>query len=86
MIARDPDITRLIDRLKRRGLAERIRSRQDRRVVEVGITEKGLAVLRGLDSHVDRLPKAMLGHLGSQRLRRLGRLLDAVIADLGTFP
>ena len=86
MIARDPDITRLIDRLKRRGLVERIRSRQDRRVVEVGITEKGLAVLRGLDTHVERLPKAMLGHLGSQRLRKLGRLLEAVIADLGTFP
>ena len=86
MIARDPDITRLIDRLRRRGLVDRIRSRQDRRVVEVGITDKGLAVLRGLDAHVERLPKAMLGHLGTQRLRQLGSLLEAVISDLGTFP
>ena len=86
MIARDPDITRLIDRLRRRGLAERVRSRQDRRVVEVGITDKGLAVLRGLDAHVERLPRAMLGHLGAERLRQLGRLLEVVISDLGTFP
>ena len=39
-IARDPDITRLVDRLNRRGLVTRVRGRRDRRVVEVGITEK----------------------------------------------
>src|SRR5712691_4628287 len=51
MIARDPDITRLVDRLSRRGLVTRGRSRRDRRVVEVGITEKGDAILRRLDEH-----------------------------------
>ena len=86
MITRDSDITRVIDRLRTRGLVERLRSREDRRVVEVGVTDKGLAVLRGLDTHVERMPKAMLGHLGAKRLRLLGRLLEAVIADPGTFP
>ena len=86
MIARDPDITRLIDRLGRRGLVERIRSRRDRRVVEVGITNQGLAVVRGLDAHVQRMPKALLGHLGVERLPQLGSLLEAVIAGMGTFP
>ncbi len=38
MIARDPDITRLVDRLSRGGLVTRVRGRRDRRVVEVGIT------------------------------------------------
>src|SRR4249920_2547247 len=61
MIDRDPDITRLVDRLERRGLVKRTRSRQDRRVVEVGISDKGLALVRGLDSHVQRMPKALLG-------------------------
>ena len=86
MIARDPDITRLVDRLGRRGLVGRGRSRQDRRVVEVGITEKGLQVLRTLDQHVDRFPKAMLGHLGLKKLEQLVALLGAVIAQRGTFP
>ena len=31
MIARDPDVTRLVDRLSRRGLVTRVRGRQDRR-------------------------------------------------------
>lgn len=86
MISRDPDITRLVDRLGKRGLVERGRGRKDRRVVEVGITDKALTVLRGLDAHVERMPKAMLGHLGATRLRQLGRLLDVVISDAGTFP
>jgi DNA-binding MarR family transcriptional regulator len=86
MIARDPDITRLVDRLERRGLVTRIRGRQDRRVVEVGITDAGLAILRGLDEHVDRFPKSMLGHLGVKKLEQLGVLLDQALSDLGTFP
>ena len=86
MIDRDPDITRLIDRLEKRGLVKRIRSRRDRRVVEVGITDKGLALVRGLDAHVQRMPKALLGHLGVERLGQFGILLEAVISDLGTFP
>lgn len=86
MISRDPDITRLIDRLSRRGLVARVRRRRDRRVVEVAITDNGREVLRGLDAHVDRMPKAMLGHLGARKLERLGRLLENVISELGAFP
>ncbi len=86
MIERDPDITRLVDRLEKRGLVKRTRSRQDRRVVEVGISDKGLALVRGLDAHAQRMPKALLGHLGVERLRQLGSLLEAVISDVGTFP
>ena len=40
-IARDPDITRLVDQLRARGLVTRARSRKDRRVVEVSITSQG---------------------------------------------
>ena len=86
MIERDPDITRLIDRLEKRGLVKRSRSRQDRRVVEVGMTDKGLVLVRGLDAHVQRLPKALLGRLGAERVRQLATLLEAVISELGTFP
>lgn len=86
MIDRDPDITRLIDRLEKRGLVERFRSRRDRRVVEVCITKKGLAAVRGLDAHALRMPKALLGHLGVKRLRQLVSLLEGVISGLGQFP
>jgi len=86
MVARDPDVTRLVDRLSRRGLVNRVRGRRDRRVVEVGITEKGREILRSLDEHVDRMPKAMLGHLGARKLEQLNGLLDDLMAERGRFP
>ena len=86
MVARDPDVTRVVDRLATRGLVARTRSNRDRRVVEVGITEAGLALLGDLDVHARRMPKAILGHLGPTRLGKLRTLLEAVIAEMGTFP
>ncbi len=85
MIDRDPDITRLIDRLEKRGLVKRFRTHQDRRVIEVGITTAGLDLLRGLDSQAQRMPKALLGNLGAAKLRQLGNLLETVISNLGKF-
>jgi DNA-binding MarR family transcriptional regulator len=86
MVARDPDVTRLLDRLAERGLVDRMRSRSDRRVVQVGITAKGLDLLGGLDEPVERLPKVMLGHLGASQLRQLRTLLERVIDQPHTFP
>ena len=86
MISRDPDITRLVDRLEKRGLVARVRGRKDRRVVEVEITEKGLELLRSLDEHVDRFPRSVLGHLGPKKLEQLGVLIEQTLTDLGTFP
>ena len=86
MIARDPDVTRLVDRLEKRGLVTRARSTEDRRVIEVGITSKGLDLVHSLDPHAARMPKALLGHLGSKRSKQLRDLLEVVLSELGTFP
>src|SRR5262245_15481563 len=86
MIARDPDVTRLVDRLNHRGLVTRSRGRRDRRVVEVGITEQGQQLLRSLDDAVGRFPKAVIGHLGPKKLGHLRALLDQVVANIGAFP
>jgi DNA-binding MarR family transcriptional regulator len=85
-IARDPDITRLVDRLDARGLVKRARSEQDRRVVEVKITDKGLELLRALDPHAQRMPGALIGHVGPRKLRQLAELLSEVLDGMGTYP
>jgi DNA-binding MarR family transcriptional regulator len=85
-VARDPDLTRLVDRLAGRGLVDRVRHAKDRRVVEVGITSGGLSVLERLDPAVAEFPRAMLARLGPKRLDQLGTLLQEVLASLGTFP
>jgi DNA-binding MarR family transcriptional regulator len=76
MITEVPGITGLIDRLERGGLVERERSAEDRRVVMVAITPKGLETLAGLDELVMARHRDLLGHLDSQELRTLIRLLE----------
>jgi DNA-binding MarR family transcriptional regulator len=76
MITRDPDITRLLDRLEERGLVTRNRDRADRRVITTRITEKGLRILKDLEGPIEQLHVEQLGHLGDQRLRSLIDLLE----------
>ena len=76
MLTREPDMTRLLDRLETRGLIARSRSTEDRRVVRGTITEKGLGVLTELDEPVAGLHRRQLGHLGREKLRQLTDLLE----------
>ena len=85
-IARDPDVTRLVDRLSARGLVSRAHSQKDRRVVEVSITDKGLDLLRELDPHALRMPRALIGHVSATKLRKLSALLTEVLDGTGTYP
>lgn len=75
MVAQVPDVTRLIDRLAAQGLAERDRSTDDRRVVYVKITQKGLDLLAQLDQPVMDMHRQQLHHLTRQDLDELNRLL-----------
>lgn len=76
MVARVPDITRLVDRLEAAALVERTRCNEDRRVVYVGITRKGLDLLASLDQPVLDLHRAQLGHMSRKELAELNRLLE----------
>jgi DNA-binding MarR family transcriptional regulator len=76
MISRDPDITRLLDRLESRRLIARTRGEQDRRVVNTRITADGLRILKELDGPVQELHLRQLHHLPAKELRQLSRLLE----------
>jgi MarR family transcriptional regulator, organic hydroperoxide resistance regulator len=76
MVTRDPDITRLLDRLEKRGLVARSREKADRRVVTARITDAGLELLAKLDDVVQRLHKAQLGHLDPKAQEALIKLLE----------
>ncbi len=86
MINRDPDVTRLADRTVKLGLARRMRDTEDRRVVRLFITEKGLELLGRLDEAVAVFMKHILGALGARRLKLLRDLLDEVRANFAPFP
>jgi len=76
MITRDPDVTRLLDRLEKRGLISRSRETKDRRTVIARIAPAGLKLLSGLDEPVQNAHRQQLGHMGRERLRTLSELLS----------
>jgi len=82
MITRDPDITRLLDRLAKRGLIARRRETRDRRVVVTKIAPEGLEVLARLDGPIQQAHRQQLGHLGRERLKKLADLLEAARSEL----
>jgi DNA-binding MarR family transcriptional regulator len=75
LVSHAPDITRLVDRLEERGLVARQRMPYNRRVVQVGITEAGLALLKALDQPVRACHLRQLGHLSHAQLQALIELL-----------
>ena len=83
MISRDPDITRLLDRLEKRGLISRCRETKDRRMVLTRISPPGLHLLSELDEPITEAHKRQLGHLGRERLRALTELLELARQQAG---
>lgn len=77
MVTHDPDITRLLDRLEKRGLIARTREERDRRVIRTKITEAGLELLARMDRPVEEFAHGLLGHMGPERLTQLIELLEA---------
>jgi DNA-binding MarR family transcriptional regulator len=78
MITRDPDVTRLLNRMEARGLVTRSRAPQDRRLVMAHITAEGLRFLEDSEGPVAELIQRLLWPLGEPRLRSLIALLEWV--------
>ena len=79
MIHRAPDVTRMLDRLVRRGVVARVRNAEDRRESIATITKAGLALLDRIDPDVLAVQKAVTAALPEPKLRQLVRLCDALV-------
>jgi DNA-binding MarR family transcriptional regulator len=82
MISHDPDITRLLDRMEKRGLITRERQTDDRRVVKTRITAPGLVALKTLDGPVREMHKKQFQHMNAARLKTLSNLLRDLLEGL----
>jgi DNA-binding MarR family transcriptional regulator len=81
LIYLNADVTRIIDRLRRRGLVERARSAADRRLSLTRLTAKGRKLMERLDVPVDALIADYGRKLPARDLAELNRLLEATYAD-----
>lgn len=78
MITAEPDITRLLARLKTQKLISQQRDTHDRRVVWTHISQKGLDLLASLDQMVDQAPRDLLKVLTGTELKELTRVLKKI--------
>lgn len=75
LVSRAPDITRMIDRLEKRGWIRRERSENDRRTVMVSITTVGRELLASIAEPLSECHQEQLGHMTEQELETLTGLL-----------
>ena len=83
MITRVPDVTRLVDRLEADGLVRRRRCEEDRRVVWVEITPRGLKRLEEMDGPLTRLHREQFSHMTHEECAELSRLLEKARSRAG---
>ncbi len=77
LVSRAADITRLLDKLEERGLIARERPADNRRMVLIGLTDNGRALLAELDEPVRACHVSQLGHLSREQLSQLTALLQS---------
>ena len=81
MLSRAPDITRRLDRLVKLGLVQRDRLDEDRRVVISRITPKGLELLKGMDSEVQKGNGIITQRLSPSECLEISRLCEKIYGD-----
>lgn len=78
MLDPSPDVTRLIDKLVERGLVERSRSEEDRRMTIHTITDKGLSLLDELDPKIRDVQEWFGERVSERDLRHLSRICEGI--------
>jgi DNA-binding MarR family transcriptional regulator len=82
MIEKSPNTTRLMDKLIEKELIDRVRCNEDRRVVYVKISEKGLTLLTEIDEQFKENSIIQL-NISDEDAQHLSELLDKVRLSYG---
>ncbi|MEZ2445291.1 MarR family winged helix-turn-helix transcriptional regulator [Chitinophaga sp. RCC_12] len=78
MLDKMSDVSRLVERLRKADLVERKNSEMDRRAVDVRINDKGLQLLKEIDTEIRQLDNT-LQSLNEKEVIQLNKLLDKML-------
>lgn len=78
MIERTPGVTRLIDRMERKGWVSRKRCTEDRRRVWCRITDDGLSLLARLDQPIDEIDNVLVDALDAGELEKFIEYMNRI--------
>jgi DNA-binding MarR family transcriptional regulator len=77
MLDKMSDTSRIVDRLVKKELVQKVICKTDRRLVDVTITDAGMQLLERLDSYNEQMD-LMLGNLDEEEAKMLNQLLDKI--------
>ena len=80
MLDKSSNASRIVDRLEQKGLVTRKQCKNDRRAVDVYISEEGLELLSQMDSKLESFEKR-LRNLDEDQAKALNELLDKFRGD-----
>lgn len=80
MIDKSSNCTRLVEKLKQKGLVKREVCETNRRQVDISITKKGMSVLTELDASTPEWLR-LVQRLSKAEVKELNRMLDKVRND-----
>ena len=75
MLDKSSNATRLVEKLRLKGLVKREICKNNRRQLDISITERGLSLLSKIDKSADQWP-SFTDNLTGTEARELNRLLD----------
>ena len=75
MLSRQPDVTRIVDRLEDMGWVTRARDTKDRRVVYVRLSRRGHALCEKVESSLLQVHRDQFSHLSKNEMKLLNQLL-----------
>lgn len=78
MIDKMSNASRLVEKLKQKGLVEREASENDRRRVNVSLTPQGLDLLEKASHDIEKSIKSNLSNLSTSEASQLNKLLDKI--------
>jgi MarR family transcriptional regulator, 2-MHQ and catechol-resistance regulon repressor len=77
MLDKMSDTSRIVDRLVKKELVQKVICKTDRRLVDVTISEKGLSLLEELDGYNDEMDRTV-GNITEEEARMINQLLDKI--------
>lgn len=78
MVSKNSNTTRLVEKLRLKGLISRVQSEENRRMVEIRITEKGLNLLAEIDSVHQEFQNDIVAGLTEDEILTLNKLLEKI--------
>jgi DNA-binding MarR family transcriptional regulator len=83
MLERAPDVTRLVDRLEKRGWVARDRSEHDRRLSISCITDAGLELLERVGPSLENVQRELAARVPPRDCRELSRICEEIYGESG---